>query len=131
MQLPRIGQVVVFCVLVPGCSMYQNAARNLFEAPIDAADECSFVYHNREIAGAVWKDFCRANPRSGLSADYACGFIDGYADYLDGGGKPREPVVPPWSYRRNGYLTPAGRLAVEDWHIPSALPLRPNPLRDA
>jgi hypothetical protein len=116
MPVRQIRNIIVFCLLVSGCSMYKNAARNLFEAPIDVVDECTFIYGNRKIAQSVWRDFCRANVDATYSPDYAAGFIDGYADYLDAGGRPLEPAVPPWRYRRPKYQTPDGYRAIENWY---------------
>jgi hypothetical protein len=96
--------------------MYENAARNLFQAPLDALDDKVVAHRNRELARAAWEDVRRHNPDAAYSADYARGFQNGYADFLDGGGRVVPPAVPPWHYRRAKYQTPAGHRAIEDWY---------------
>ena len=100
-----------------GCgTFYQDAARNLTESPIRAADSCCITHRNHRLARAAWARVERDAPPKLYSVHYARGFKEGYADYLDAGGDNQPPAVPPFCYRLSYYQTPAGLAAIEDWY---------------
>jgi hypothetical protein len=50
-----------------------------------------------------------------FSPAYACGFKEGFVDYLDAGGSGEPPPLPPRKYWSAGYETAAGQAAIRDW----------------
>ena len=79
----------------------------------EIVDECLINMRNRKLAADAWCEYQLADPR-GFSDDYAAGFVDGYADYLDEGpGAP--PIVPPRCYWKAWYQNPAGHQRGQDW----------------
>jgi len=106
----------------PGClepplgsdlEITRYASRNIFEAPIDARDDCLERARYRHVAEKYWQEACKHTPQA-YTVDYHRGFVEGFADYVYAGpGAP--PAVPPWPYRRAVYETPEGVRAVEDW----------------
>jgi hypothetical protein len=65
------------------------------------------------LATCAWERIKWQQPE--LSADFERGFKDGFADYLDFGGIGEPPPLPPRTYWKNRYQSPAGYAAVEDW----------------
>lgn len=107
----------VGCLELPlgsGFEIWRYASRNLYEAPIDARDDCMERARYRHMGEKAWEEICRANPGQ-YSVHYGRGFVDGFADFLFAGGTGEPPVVPPWRYRKSVYETPEGYQAVEDW----------------
>jgi hypothetical protein len=49
------------------------------------------------------------------SQDYAVGFKQGLADYVERGGSGDAPPVPPPHYWKTRFQTPQGYHAMEDW----------------
>jgi hypothetical protein len=100
-----------------GCgSFWENTARNLTEAPIYGIDTHRITQRNDRLAREAWAEVSQANPKHAFSPDYADGFIEGYADYLESGGNGQPPAVPPYRYRLSRYQTPEGVRAIEDWY---------------
>jgi hypothetical protein len=116
MKGQRYLPVFLLCLLGPGCSMFEAVAVNVVTAPVDALDDVTFHLRNRKLAQVAWDDLRRSDPAAAYSADYGRGFIAGYADFLNSGGRPVPPAVPPWRYRRPKYETPEGYRAIEDWY---------------
>jgi hypothetical protein len=98
-----------------GCRLYENAARNIINEPIEYVDEIKISHEARRSAERVWAELCAANPERTFTKDYANGFKDGYADYLDNGGPGVPPALPPRYYRRSHYLNPEGHALIRDW----------------
>jgi hypothetical protein len=109
--------VGILCVASVGCgSFWQNTTRNLTEAPVWGIDEYRINSRNHRLAREAWTEICQASPEHAFSPDYADGFIEGYADYLESGGTGQPPAVPPFRYRLSRYQTPEGIRAIEDWY---------------
>jgi hypothetical protein len=115
MRTPRLLLALGLWTLGSGCNIFTLSARNLTEAPLDLLDNCRIDRRNHNWARDAWRQTRQANPDQTYSAHYGDGFVEGFADYLDAGGNGQPPVVPPYRYRRAGYLTPAGYQAAEDW----------------
>lgn len=97
-----------------GCNQFQLAAHNLCNEPVQYLDEKKLAHQLRSEARKVWAEVCQQNGQP-FSADFADGFVDGYADYLERGGTAAPPAVPPLKYRRSKYLTPEGHALVRDY----------------
>lgn len=97
-----------------GFEICRYASRNLYEAPVDARDDCLERMRYRHLGEAAWEQVCAENPGQ-YSVHYGRGFVDGFADFVYAGGTGEPPAVPPWRYRKAVYETPEGVQAVEDW----------------
>ncbi len=99
-----------------GCgTLGEDLARNVTEAPLQAADECRPSLRDRQFARAAWLGVRGAHANQPYAPDYADGFQAGFAEYLDVGGNGQPPSVPPFRYRRARYQTPEGHQAIEEW----------------
>ncbi len=117
MRLKFVLWPIILCTASAGCgSFWQNTIRNLTEAPVWGIDEHRITSRNLRLARQAWTDICQASPERFFSPDYADGFVEGYADYLESGGNGQPPAVPPFRYRLSRYQTPQGLLAIEDWY---------------
>ncbi len=104
--------------VAPACSPLANTARTLVVEPLQYCRELDSKKdwkRNRELAEAAWERVCVEGDGAGFSADYADGFVEGYATYLYEGGNGLPPAVPPRRYWDHRYESPAGERAVEDW----------------
>ncbi len=112
-----LAVTVVWCAAGVGCgTFFQDAARNILETPIRAVDDCRISRRNHCLAAEAWDAVeAQAGPKH-FSPDYACGFKDGFADYLESGGDGLPPAVPPFRYRLSRYQTPQGIHTVEEWY---------------
>src|SRR5262249_47332458 len=123
-QIPRRGERLMrpayaltllgWCVLCPGCALVEDGCRNVCVAlstPIELHRENA---RNRQWAEATWQQVYASGPWP-RTEDYACGFKDGYAEYLFRGGDGEPPLVAPLRYRSVRYQTPAGYQAAEEW----------------
>jgi len=98
-----------------GCRLFESAARNLVNEPLEYLDERKVSHEARSDANRVWQEVCAANPDRTFTKDFANGFKDGYADYLDNGGPGIPPALPPRHYQRSHYLNPEGHALIRDW----------------
>ncbi len=118
-----------------GCSSFlETAARNLTELPIQSCDEVRLHLRNSHRADEAWDQVRQDFPGQCWSKDYARGFKDGYADYLDYGGNGEPTATPPFIYRLHPYQTPDGLRAIEDWYAGfrhGAALARPSGYREA
>jgi hypothetical protein len=93
--------------------------RNLTQEPVRWVDNQVFrdaaVDHARCAWHRTWVEMHRQAPDQPYSHDYACGFIEGYVDYLDAGGNGEPPVAAPFCYRLTKYKTAKGVQAAEAW----------------
>jgi hypothetical protein len=117
----RARALVLIGVLSSGTSMgcgtfWQDAGRNLVEAPIQQVDESCSAARNSRLAARAWDNFQRTNLAYPHSDDYACGFKEGFADYLKEGGSGAPPAVPPFRYRLSWHQNPAGLVAIDEWY---------------
>lgn len=104
------------CLPSTGCHVFWYGTYNLVEESVRALDERSTCQRNANLAHVAWR---RVEEETGsdrtYSADYICGFKQGFADYLDSGGAAEAPPLPPPRYWTVHYQTPEGRQAVADW----------------
>ncbi len=98
-----------------GCNLFQTAAHNLVNEPIQYIDEKKLSHRLRGEARAVWAEESQKCPGTTYTIDYVDGFLDGYVDHLDNGGPPQPPAVPPLRYRRSRFLTPEGHALIRDY----------------
>lgn len=111
--------VAVICAggIVPlaGCNLVYYAGHNLVNEPVSRYDQCKLDARLRAEAEAAWREVCLSYPTRTFTPEFADGFVDGFIDYLDSGGTPQPPAVPPLRYRRSQYLTPDGHARVRDY----------------
>lgn len=118
MRLRPFIVILGLSVLGTGCSMYESGIRTLICEPCKYptnVEDYLMRLRNRHLAKAVWKDLRKYNCEREFSKDYARGFTDGFADYLDAGGTGQPPPVPPRCYWKIQYQTPEGARAMDDW----------------
>src|SRR5436190_18340004 len=89
--------------LGPGCSLFTNSARNLYNEPSIAWEEFRFDRRTRSLARESWRE---RPERSTASCDFRDGYLDGYADYLVAGRITDPRPAPPKRYQKNTYFTP-------------------------
>lgn len=116
-----MGWKAVVCAgcLTPvlGCNLAQYASHNLINEPITRLDETRLTNRVVKEAKMAWREVCRQYPARTFTPEFADGFIEGYADHLENGGRPLPPAVPPLRYRRSAYLTPDGHALIRDYLV--------------
>ena len=116
---------VAVCLASSGCRLTQNVMRTTIVEPLQySRDAYEKIAHKHFIELAESSlgqaislrraelDDYRCEP---FSQDYQEGFIDGYVDYLEGGGTGEPPLLPPRRYWNAAYQTYAGHQAAEQW----------------
>ncbi len=113
----RLRAVWLVGLLPPlcGCNLFYYAGKNLVNEPVTLADERKLDKRLKCEADEQWRAICHQFPERTFTPEFADGFTDGYVDYLDIGGVPGPPAVPPLRYRRTNYLTPHGQALVRDY----------------
>ena len=115
----KLGVLVVLAFVAgsSGCCMsfLEAGVRNGIELPIQACDQKRLEWRNRHRAEQAWAT-CERGSDGEWTKDYKRGFIDGYSEYLTGGGNGEPPASPPFRYRLRRYQTPDGLRAIEDWY---------------
>jgi hypothetical protein len=115
MNVRRLLCLLALCAAPSGCSFLPYAIHNLVEAPCDVIDRGCLRRRFHQQAREAWKELTRSDPSHAYSRSYACGFEEGFVEFLDGDGTGEPPAAPPWGYRTPRYLTPEGRQEVDDW----------------
>lgn len=105
--------IVAGLCLGTGCMIYKNAAHNLVNEPCGYFRQQALSHALRKEAEAAWRSFAGEHPEWCEGKDFKDGFVDGFADYLDIGGKGEPPAIPPKRYRTNKYLNPEGFQAID------------------
>jgi hypothetical protein len=95
--------------------MWAIAAHNLAYESALGTDYVLTCARNRRLANEAWGQVQKADPDHAYSKDYALGFKDGFADYLDEGGCAEPPPLPARRYWMIHYRTPGGHAAINDW----------------
>jgi hypothetical protein len=103
------------CLFAAGCRLASDITDNLVFNTCLLADECQAKIYYRHLAAKAWVDFQAADPGHAYSADFANGFKEGFADYLDAGEDCWQRPLPPLKYWKTRYQNPEGRLAIELW----------------
>lgn len=115
----RWKPVLLLGPLVPvsGCNLFQLAAHNLINEPVTRRDERQLDRRLDAESRETFAEVCRQFPARTFTPEFADGFTDGYVDYLQHGGTPSPPAVPPLRYRRTAYFTPHGHALVKDYMV--------------
>jgi hypothetical protein len=100
-----------------GCHVTKNIAHNVHNEPSMYWDGEHVVKELRKEARAAFCEVKRQYPRRTFGDDFHDGFIDGYSDYLDKGGKAEMPAMPPNHYRRAKFLNPEGHARIKDYFL--------------
>lgn len=98
-----------------GCNLVYYASHNLTNEVVSRWDEHKLDHRLRSEARAAWREVGQQYQMGTRCVEFEDGFQDGYIDYLQHGGVPRPPVVPPLKYRRSKYLTPEGQALVKEY----------------
>jgi hypothetical protein len=78
-------------------------------------DTVASKIHYRCIAITAWKEYSAGHPDCADSSEFAKGFKEGYAEFLEEGGNECPPPVPPRKYWKLKYQNEAGRAATARW----------------
>ncbi len=92
-----------------GCNLVRNATHNLFHEPCKQLHDQHITCTPVDEARRAWEQYCGNAPSQ--SKEYAQGFQDGYADYLDSGGNA--PSIA--RDRRSKFSTPSGQMQVQEY----------------
>lgn len=114
----RLLPILLVCAVTCGCTIIENATRNLIVEPWEYWNYGSRhfeIHRNRKLAKAAWTEYQASPAGCSCSSDYGCGFQEGYTDFLTYGGTGCPPYVPPRRYWRLNYQTPQGYAAAQDW----------------
>jgi hypothetical protein len=98
--------------------MLESGAHTLIVQPLDYClpeELCRSSERHRRLAAAAWHEFTLGAMTSDYSGDYAIGFQEGFADFLDAG-PGNVPALPPRRYWKACYQTPHGHQAILDWY---------------
>lgn len=106
--------LMALSVAQTGCQLARSVAHNLANESAEQWDQRRLSRQLRAEARNAWAAY-RGRGGTYLSADFADGFQDGYADYLESGGNGTPPAVPPARYRRREFLNPEGHARVRDY----------------
>ena len=115
MKLSVTLGVIGLCVLASGCQLTWDITRNLAFETYLCTDTVTSKIHYRCMANQAWKEYGAGHPECTDSAQFAKGFKEGYADFLEEGGDECPPPVPPRRYWKLKYQNEAGRAATAKW----------------
>jgi hypothetical protein len=110
--------VSVLCAFCQGCGPIANSLHTIIIEPAEYSrclDNLADKKRCSALAKEFWAEFKASSPGTEFSDSFSRGFQDGFVDYLYAGGSGIPPPVPPRSYWRAGYGTPAGHRAIDDW----------------
>src|SRR5579871_719009 len=109
--------VLLLCPLSGGCAdLFHISTRNLlYEAHLEQDSQIELLYF-RHLAKQAWGDLQQNCPGQHHSPDYACGFCDGYVDYLYAGGNGEPPALLPKRYLRFREQRNHGCQGLMDWY---------------
>jgi hypothetical protein len=97
-----------------GCTLLETATHVMVYRTTEAIEEYHERKRNAAWAERAWAELCQQTPQL-VSADYAAGFKEGFAEYLYRGGLGEPPPLPPEHYRKLRYQTPEGFRAIVAW----------------
>lgn len=106
--------VAGFAAAAAGCQLAHSTAHNLWNEPVEYLDQKKVTKRLRQEGEAALAEL-RQTRRRHCTDDFAEGFVDGYADFLEHGGNTAPPAVPPLKYRRGRFLNPDGHARVHDY----------------
>jgi hypothetical protein len=110
--------VAAMLMLVAGCHCPSEFAQAVFFEPLHYCNphqECLVSSQNYAIAETHWREVQRQCGEQTFSTDYAQGYIEGFADYLERGPAGGPPAIPPQRYWNVGYQSPTGHQAIQEW----------------
>src|SRR4051794_37417424 len=99
----------------PGCSLVNNAARNVEHEVFLCAEELAEKHRFGSMAEEALAQFSSGSSEGAISEDFADGFKEGYVDHLLRGGNGQLPTLPPRKYWKARYESPQGYMAIEQW----------------
>jgi hypothetical protein len=111
--MKKLFFAVALVLVAPGCTqIYLGVQNTCYEAQYYYHIKCSEARH-RAMAKEV---LAHCEDRKSASHDYKCGFVHGYAGYLDLGGTGMPPPVPPQHFWTDHYFNPDHYQAMCDWY---------------
>lgn len=116
MRRKAILLFLLLCPLGSGCGLFGTGARNLwYEANLIKTSRYERLCLDR-MAHRAWEEVKGSCPQYANSVDYACGFKEGFVDYLYAGGNGEPPALPPKRYLRFHEQKAHGCEALLDWY---------------
>jgi hypothetical protein len=115
----RTVTLIVICSVAPlsGCHLYENILHNAINEPKQYCDEVKVEKQLKKEAKAAFGEVKRQYPYRCFGDDFYEGFIEGYSDYLDIGGRAEMPAMPPLRYRSAKYLNAEGHAQIRDYFL--------------
>ena len=111
--------VLLLCPISGGCAaLFPIGTRNLlYEAHPEKDSQIEQLYF-RHLANQAWTNYQQSidGRLNNDSPDYACGFRDGYVDYLYAGGNGEPPALLPKRYLRFREQRNHGCQGLMDWY---------------
>ena len=108
--------VIVGCIApLSGCLLYERTAHNIKNETVLLTDEVSIRSKLRTEGELIWDEVSSQYADNTFSTEFVDGFLDGYVDYLDYGGKATPPPIPPSRYRNAKYLSEEGHARIRDY----------------
>jgi hypothetical protein len=117
MNWKPIALVIVACSMNSGCcsSLVTAIVRNVVKTPIIKIDQCAQEHRSHILARHAWQEVLAKCPGEEFSHPYKCGFLAGYADYLQEGGTGDPPPVPPLRYQLLHHQSREGEREAQEW----------------
>ena len=119
MPMRQLSWLLALCAVAPGCSIVKETTQNVITRPMAYCfykDNHDTDKRASELAEEAWGDIARGSDPTTFSPDYADGFQDGFAEFLDYGGPGSPPPVPPRKYWKIKYQSVTGHQAIEEWY---------------
>ena len=111
--------LLIFVLLLPissGCSWLNYSVENIACAPVEWFQECAFRHHMHQLANEAWQQ-AEHDDRVEHSPAYACGFKEGFVDYIESNGTGEPPAMPPKKLQQAGFRTPNAQMEIADWFV--------------
>jgi hypothetical protein len=108
---------VLASVWCSGCgTFWEIAFTNLHHDTVKHESDLVRTDRLYKAAGEALGPFAAANPDHPISPDFACGFKDGFVDFVERGGNGEAPPNPPWYYQLARYDSLQGRQGQQDYN---------------
>ncbi|MCA9152063.1 MAG: hypothetical protein KDA92_22320 [Planctomycetales bacterium] len=125
MRVVYLRYLAILSMVGPGCRLAENAVRTTIVEPIQYSRNAYEKLTHKEFIELAQASLDQAiSVRRAEMDNFACdpyspdyceGYIDGFVDYLEGGGNGEPPALPPRRYWKATYQSFAGHQAAEHW----------------
>lgn len=110
-----IALMFLFCLVGSGCSLFTHTSQNLTNEICRYSSDLKEMHRYRQMAEYALASHGGDGEHFQYSADYACGFKEGYVDYLFWGNPHYLPAAPPEWYWKHKPRTPEDAQAIQAW----------------